>query len=111
MVSPVRQTLEDLYVSVLDKVYAIPPEQQTQEMRDLLREVNDRLDEVSGIGRYRGGRPIRNATAIINALKTRIILTLGPQVQRSQKAVVQQGHQEVVIRHVDAAGGLVGKPN
>ncbi len=101
-------TEQRLYELALDRVYAIPREDQTVEMVELLESVCDRLDQLACIGKYEGQLPPRNATAVHNAWKTRIILTLGPQEQRSQKATVSESHTEIVVTHIKAGAG---KPN
>ncbi len=94
-----------LYELALARVYAIPQAEQEPEMVALLASVCDRLDQLSCIGKYAGQLPPRNSTAVHNALKTRIILTFGPQVQRSQKAVVQETRKEIIVRHIHVGGG------
>ncbi len=99
-VLPPASHLDDLYAQALDRVYAIPLAKQTPEMRELLASVFDRLDELACIGKYQGQKPPRNASVIHNALKTRVILTFGPQIQRTQKASVEESHQEITVRYI-----------
>lgn len=104
VLAPVRSE-QRLYEMALERVYAIDPADQTPEMAALLGMVCGRLRELASIGEYEGQKAPRNATAAHNALKTLIMLTFGPQVQRSQKAVVTESRGEITVTHIQAPRG------
>ena len=98
---PVSDT-DAMLVAVLDRAWAIPPEEQIPGQREILESALDRLDRIGCIGIYAGLKPPRNAVAMANAIKLRLLLTFGQQVRRSQQAVVQETHKEIRVTYVQA---------